>query len=216
MWNTSLQSNMNFPAPIAVLGFLAAGGGLALVLLGILVAYFVRKPKFAVLLMKLTAAAAAIYFGLLLGFSLGSHETTLAPGREKYFCEIDCHLAYTVLETKAVSAADGVRYVVTLRTRFDETTISSQRPKDYPLSPSPRTVLLTDAQGNLYAPESTDGTPLTVCLIPGQSYTTELHFAVPHSATGLRLLVRTTPGWPDHFLIGDENSWLHKKAYFQL
>ena len=83
MWNTSLQSNMNFPAPIAVLGFLAAGGGLALVLLGILVAYFVRKPKFAVLFMKLTAAAAAIYFGLLLGFSLGSLETTLAPGRRK-------------------------------------------------------------------------------------------------------------------------------------
>ena len=38
MWNTSLHSNMNFPAPIAVLGFLAAGGGLTLVVVGIAVA----------------------------------------------------------------------------------------------------------------------------------------------------------------------------------
>ena len=216
MWNTSLHSNMNFPAPIAVLGFLAAGGGLTLVVVGIAVAYFVRKPKFAVLLMKLTGAAATVYFGLLLGFSLGSHETTLAPGREKYFCEIDCHLAYTVLETKAVSEADAVRYIITLRTRFDETTISSYRPKDYPLIPSPRTIALLDEQGRAYPPQSIAGTPLMTSLIPGQSYATQLNFALPAGTRATRFLVSTTAGWPDHLVIGDENSWLHKKTYFQL
>ncbi len=216
MWHASLQSNMNFPASLSVMGFLAAGGGGALVLLGIVVAWFVRKPNFAALLLKLTAAASVVYFGLLLGFSLGSHETTLAPGEEKYFCEIDCHLAYAVVESIAVPDALAVHYTVTLRTRFDGTTISSQRPKDYPLQPSPRTVLVTDERGSRYAVEPTAGTPLIASLIPGQSYTTELHFTVPSDAKGLRLLVSTTPGWPDRLLIGDENSWLHKKTYFQL
>ncbi len=216
MWNVSPPSNMNFPAPLAVLGFLAAGGGLTLTILGVAVAYFVRKAKFAALLMKLTGAAAAIYLGLLLGFSLGSHETTLAPGQEKYFCEIDCHLAYTVLNTQVVPEADAMRYIVSLRTRFDETTISSRRPKDYPLQPAPRTVLLTDSRGSSYAPESISGTPLAASLIPGQSYITQLYFTVPSTAKRLRLLINTTPGWPDHFVIGDENSLLHKKTYFQL
>ena len=154
--------------------------------------------------------------GLLFGFSLASHDTVLASGQEKYFCEIDCHLAYAVLATKALPAPDGMRYIVTLRTRFDETTISSNRPRDYPLRPSPRTAWLTDDQGGRYVPESAGGTPLLTSLIPGQSYTTELAFTVPSNANGLRLLIGTTPTWRDQLLIGDENSWLHKKTYFQL
>ena len=216
MWNTSLHSNMNFPAPVAVLAFLTAGGGGILVVLGILIAMFVRKPKFAALLMKLAGVAAVIYFILLLGFSLGSREAVLVPGQEKYFCEIDCHLAYTVLDAKTIPDAGAERYKITVRTRFDEATISSQRPKDYPLSPSPRTVVLTDHQGNRYAPAATAGTPLAASLTPGQSYTTELDFRVPSGAKGLKLLISTTPGWPDQFVIGDENSWLHKKTYFQV
>jgi hypothetical protein len=216
MWNTSMHSNMNFPAPLAVLGFLTAGGGLLLVVLGIAVAYFVRKPRFAMLLMKLSGTAGVIYLGLLLGFSLASHETTLTPGEEKYFCEIDCHLAYTVVDTKTIADGNAVHYTVTMRTRFDETTISSHRPKDAPLSPSPRTATLTDDNGDRYAPIGSSGTPLLASLIPGQSYTTELEFNLPAQVKGLRLLISTTPGWPDHLVIGDENSWLHKKTYFEL
>jgi hypothetical protein len=216
MWNANLHSNMNFPAPLAVLGFLAAGGGMVLIGLSIIVAYFVRKPKFATQLMKLTGTAAVIYLGLLSGFSLASRDTTLVPGEEKYFCEIDCHLAYTILDTKTLPEAAAVRYIVTLRTRFDESTISSHRPKDAPLLPSPRTVLVIDGRGNPYAPLSIDGTPLLASLIPGQSYTTELQFMLPRNINGLRLLISTTPAWPDYLLIGDENSWLHKKTYFRI
>jgi hypothetical protein len=32
----------------------------------------------------------------------------------------------------------------------------------------------------------------------------------------LRLLINTIPRWPDRLVIGDENSWLHKKTYFAL
>jgi hypothetical protein len=53
-------------------------------------------------------------------------------------------------------------------------------------------------------------------LRPAESYTTQLIFQVPRDAGGLRLLIGTAPAWPDHVVIGDENSWLHQKTYFAL
>jgi hypothetical protein len=150
---------------------------------------------------------------LLLSFSVASHETALAHGQEKYFCEIDCHLAYSVLD--AHTQPDG-HLVVTLRTRFDETTTSPNRPKDASLTPSAREARLIDSAGREYAPASTAGTPLLTPLKPADSYTTQLEFNLPKDATGLRLLINTIPQWPDRIVIGDENSWLHKKTYFAL
>jgi hypothetical protein len=213
MWNAHIASNMNFPAPLAVLGFLAACGGLFLALAAALIFWFARKPKFARLAALVIGTGAVFYFALLFAFSAGSHETVLAQGQEKYFCEIDCHLAYSVVDVKT---QPGGRYVITLRTRFDETTTSPSRPKDAPLTPSPREVRLVDSAGHQYAPVATSGTPLLAPLKPADSYTTELEFDLPHDATGLRLLLNTTPGWPHKMVIGAENSLLHKKTYFAL
>jgi hypothetical protein len=213
MWTANIASNMNFPAPLAVLGFLAASGGLFLACAAGLICWFARKPKFARIAAFAIGAGAVIYFALLFGFSASSQATTLTRGQEKYFCEIDCHLAYSVVDTK--SQPDG-RYLVTLRTRFDETTTSPSRPKDAPLTPSPREVRLIDSAGHEYAPSSTQGMSLSTPLKPADSYTTQLEFNLPKDATGLKLLLNTVPGWPDHVVIGDENSWLHKKTYFAL
>ncbi len=208
-----LATNMNFPAPLAVVGFLAAAGGLFLAIASILIFWFARKPKFARIATVAILALTVVYFALLLGFSAGSHETVLAHGQEKYFCEIDCHLAYSVLDAK--TQPDG-HFVITLRTRFDETTTSPNRPKDAPLTPSPREVRLIDGTGHEYARVGTTGTPLLTPLKPADSYTTQLEFNIPKEASGLRLLINTIPNWPDHVVIGDENSWLHKKTYFAL
>jgi hypothetical protein len=209
----TFASNMNFPAPLAVLGFLSACGGLFLGLAAGLIFWFARKPKFARVTGLAIAGLAIVYLGLLVGFSTGSRATTLARGQEKYFCEIDCHLAYSIVDVNA--QPDG-RFVVTLRTRFDETTTSPSRPKDAALTPSPREVHLIDSAGREYAPISTQGTPLLTPLKPADSYTTQLEFQIPKDATGSRLLLSTAPAWPDHLVIGDENSWLHKKTYFAL
>jgi hypothetical protein len=209
---THIASNMNFPAPLAVIGFLAASTGLFLSLAAILVAWFVRKPKFARSVGMLLAIGAVVYFALLFSFSLGSHATTLARGQEKYFCEIDCHLAYSIVDVKT----EPGRYLVTLRTRFDETTTSSSRPKDAPLTPSLRQVVLIDDNGDEYLPATITGTPLLTPLKPTDSYNTQLEFSVPGDAKNLRLLINTQPGWPDHLIIGDENSWLHQKTYLAL
>jgi hypothetical protein len=213
MLTAGFASNMNFPAPLAVVGFLCACGGLFFALAAALIFWFARKPKFVRIASIAIVVGAVVYFALLFGFSAGSHETVLAHGQEKYFCEIDCHLAYSVVDAK--TQPDG-RTVITLRTRFDETTSSPNRPKDAPLTPSPREVWLVDSGGHEYAPVFTAGTPLLTPLKPAESYTTQLEFDLPKEATGLRLLINTTPGWPDHVVIGDENSWLHKKTYFAL
>jgi hypothetical protein len=224
MWNATIHSNMNFPAPLAVLGFVAAAAGLVLGALAIVVALFLRKNKVGGWIVKLAAGGAVFYLVLLLGFSLGSRAKSLARGEEKYFCEIDCHLAYSVLdvhEAKTVSfgsgeqSARGTFYVITLRTRFDEKTISPQRPKDAPLTPNPRAVKLMDAKGAAYEPVSVSGPALLTPLKPGGSYTTQLVFDVPWKLESPRLLV-TSEGWQERWLIGGEGSWGHGKTYFAL
>ena len=209
-------SNLNFPAPLAVVGFLVACGGLFVAAAAVLIFWFARKPKFVRGAGTAVGIGGVLYFGLLLGFSASSHDRALALGQEKYFCEIDCHLAYAVVDVKSQSRGDSNDYRVTLRTRFDQTTISPQRPKDAPLVPSPREVRVIDSSGRSYEPVSTAGASLITPLRPGDSYNTEMEFRIAKDAGGLRLLIQTIPAWPDRVLIGDENSWLHKKTYFAL
>ncbi|HEY6764602.1 MAG TPA: hypothetical protein VI386_07515 [Candidatus Sulfotelmatobacter sp.] len=216
MWGTQIASNMNFPAPLAVIGFLAACGGSFAALAAAAVALFIGKPRFARLMAIAVGAGALGRFGLLAGFSLASKAKTLARGREKYFCEIDCHLAYSVTDVKTESNATTIRYKVTLRTRFDETTISPTRSKEALLSPSPREVRLLDDNGREFAPVDVAGTPLSTPLKPADSYTSEIQFEIPKDAAGMRLLVQTKPQWPDRLVIGEESSFWHQKAYLAL
>jgi hypothetical protein len=216
MWHPGMHSNLNFPAILSTLGLGGALVGLLIAACILIVCRIAHRQKIARVIVRLVAACVVVYALLFLGFSIFSHETVLAQGEEKYFCEWDCHLAYSVVGVKVQPSSGPTRYTVTLRTRFDETTTAKWRPKDYPLQPSPRVVLLLDSQGRSFAPQSVSGTPLMTDLVPGQSYTTELSFEVPTAAQGLRLLVATTSGWPDRLAIGDENSYLHKKTYFAI
>jgi hypothetical protein len=199
--------------PFTVLAFLGAvlsGGALA-------VAYgFARmtaRQPLAKAVLVVGAVGAGAYLLLLAIASITSRDRVLAPGEEKHICEIDCHLAYSVAGARAQPQPDGrVRYVVTVKVRFDEATISSRRPKDASLSPNSRYVALVDAAGNSY-PGSTEG--LTRRLIPGESYTTDIAFEVPGAAQGLRLTLRNND-FETHFMIGHENSLLHGKTTFAL
>jgi hypothetical protein len=177
---------------------------------------------------------AAGYSGALFAASLGSHEWNLEPGAEKYFCEIDCHVAYAVVgaaKAKTIGpdngkiAARGTFYIVSVRTRFDEATISPRR-GDSPLEPGPRRVTLVDAAGNSYAASETGllslektgvaSTPITQSLRPGESYVSIFVFDLPSSARDPRLLIENPPVWPERIFIGGEGSLLHKRVYLRL
>jgi hypothetical protein len=177
------------------------------------------------------------YATVLLGASVASRELALPPGEEKYFCEIDCHLAYsvaTVEKTKTLDSpagqqtAGGTFYIVAVRTRFDEHTISPHR-GDGPLTPSPRVVTVEDSAGHSYS-ISQEGqqalqnslgsqwTPLTQPLRPGDWYATQLVFDLPSNTRGLKLLIASPaePEWLGRVIIGDESSIFHKKVYLRI
>jgi hypothetical protein len=170
---------------------------------------------------------------LLLAFSFASEERVLVAGEKKYFCEVDCHLAYSIVDVRTTKAlgsgekqamAGGNFYVVTLRTYFDEKTISANRGNG-PLNPNLRLVRVLDEQGRSFGP-SLEGLmavdaraekmiPLDQPLRPGEAYETTLVFDVPADAKNPRLWL-TDPILVNWLLIGHENSFFHKKVYFAL
>jgi len=199
--------------PFTLLGFVGAvlGGG-ALVAAYVVARITGRQPLAKVVLI-VGAAGGCAYLLLFLIASVTSRDRVLAPGEEKHICEVDCHLAYSVAGLKTEPGPSGAtRYTVTVKVRFDEQTISSHRPKDASLSPNSRYVALVDAAGREY-PGSTDG--LKRRLIPGESYTTDLVFAVPGAAQGLRLVLRNDD-FETRFVIGHENGFFHGKTTFAL
>jgi len=162
---------------------------------------------------RLLVTGIGVYVAALVIASLASRSRLLAPGQEKHLCEVDCHLAYSVAGAKAETLPGGnTRHTVTVKIRFDETTIAPWRPKDASLSPNSRYVALVDSTGTRYQ-GSADG--LRRRLIPGESYTTDIVFEVPSSARNLRLVLRNAD--PETaFVIGHENSFFHGKTMFAL
>lgn len=228
-----MYTNVNLAAPIGAMAFL--GTGLLFLIAAVIFLYTVIKGELAgsKFVLATTAIITSIYIGAILFFSFTSQETVLARGQEKHFCEIDCHLAYSVLDVQRTQAvgtggnqatAQGLFHIVTVRTRFDENTISSTRGNGE-LKPNSRIATIIDEHGTRYAPSAAGetalansenkGTPLTTALRPGESYTTKLVFDLPQDVTNPTLLINEGK-WLTHFLIGHENSPLHKKTRFQL
>lgn len=220
-------------APAVASGFLLTCIVLLITAATIVYSLATRKHKRARRIGAGGLTVLGIYFGILLTFSLTSDEKMLALNEQKYFCEIDCHLAYSVVKATASktlgvgtrqTTALGMFYVVTVKVWFDERTITPRR-GNFPLMPDPRAVSVLDNLGREYEP-SPDGQialeeshgkviPLTQPLRPGESYTTSLVFDLPTDIKNPRLLI-ATEGWITRFLIEHENSLLHKKITFKL
>jgi hypothetical protein len=219
---------MNLEPHIAALLLLGSGALLVLLVLTTPVLVFWRREWLRYTL----RAIAVLVFGygiLLLAFSAFSLERTLARGQEKYFCELDCHIAYSVRSVQRMKSignatAGGEFYVVTVRSRFDETTIAPWR-GDAPLTPNPHDVTLVDDQGRALkaslvgqqAWDAAHGTQASLLqpLRPGEFYEATMVFDVPRDVSSPRALV-SSRGFPMPMLIGDESSLLHKKTYFAL
>jgi len=228
-----MHTNVNLEAAVGVLAFLGTAFVLGLAVIIVLHALKTRKRTRARTVSLAALALIGFYLLALFVFSFVSREKVLAFGVEKHFCEIDCHLAYSITNierTKTVglpsneATADGIFYVVAMRTRFDETTTSRTR-GDGLLWPNSREITVTDAEGNVYgvsvegqhALDAAQGavTSLDTPLRPGESYTTYLVFDLPANVTKPELLVREGD-FLTHFIIGHENSFWHKKTKFSL
>ncbi len=228
-----MYTNVNLAAPFGAL--LLLGTGLLLLIIGLALGYSIvmRKAvltKFALLSMTIVAG---LYLAVLLIFSFASSEQVLGRGAEKHFCEIDCHLAYSITdvhESKTLGEAAnpltavGTFRLVTIKTRFDETTIGPSR-GDSLLYPNSRVVTISDENGKEYFPSPTAqsvleksqsaGTAMTIPLRPSESYSTTLAFDLPADIKNPTLWIREGESLT-HFVIGHENSFLHKKTRFQI
>jgi len=228
-----MYTNVNLAAPIGVLLFLATG--FLLFVAGLLLIYSIARKRFALTKLSLISVVVitGLYLGAMLIFSLASSHKVLARGEEKYFCEIDCHLAYSILEVRHPATLDGlangpkasgVFWGVVVQTRFDENTISANRGNGL-LYPNPRSITVVDDRGQTYfpikieTPQATIGlenhTPETIPLRPGESYKSTFVFDLPTEVLHATLLIREAD-FVTHFIIGHENSLLHRKTRFLL
>ncbi len=218
-------------AHLVILAFLLTGfvGFVGTVVM--LAALLTRRWEPARRIVIVLIAISFLYGAIVLAVSVGSSERTLRAGERKYFCEADCHLAYSVTSVqtarmlgsgeKQVTTA-GTFYVVTLQTYFDEDTISAKRGNGL-LHPNLRTIRMLDDAGQSYVP-SVDGlkaldapaakmVPLDQALQPGEKYETTLVFDLPQNARNPKVWL-TDPLPVNWMLIGHENSIFHKKVYF--
>ena len=218
-------------APLVVLLFLATGLELSACIL-LLFYGAARRSSFIAMLAGGSAFTIAMgYLLLLAGVSFASSEKILPTGSWKYFCEIDCHIAYSLIGAETASAlgpdmqqisAHGKFIIVRVKTWFDKSTISAQRGNG-PLTPNRRKIVLLDDTGRSFPPAvgsqavllrfGSISAPLTQALRPGESYTTDFLFDVPKDARGLRLFI-TEDDPESRLVIGHENGLLHKKIYF--
>lgn len=212
-----MSTNINLEAPVAALALLGTAFLIFVAAIGLIQSLIVRKLRRGKILMLAMVAIVALYGSALVAFSFASHNNLLPRGQEKHFCELDCHLAYSIVNVTpaAVASPEGNQSVtVTIKTRFDEMTIASSRGNGL-LYPNPRKLTLYDDRGSLYTPQSQRGTPLTTPLRPGESYTTDVLFNLPSGVKPAKLLLNESD-WITHVVIGHENSPFHKKTEFQL
>jgi hypothetical protein len=228
-----MYTNVNLAAPIGALALLATG--FLLLTAGLTLGYSIVMKKSGLRKVSLLTLVlvTGVYLAVLLIYSMASSEKVLARGDEKHFCEIDCHLAYSVTdvhETRLLGegpdqlTATGVFRLVTVKTRFDETTISRNR-GDRLLYPNLRVVSIKDENGTQYLPSAIArrvleksqkaGSAMSIPLRPGESYSTTLAFDLPADIRNPTLLINEGE-FLTHFVIGHENSFLHKKTRFQL
>ena len=228
-----MYTNVNLAAPIGVLLFL--GTALLISCLVLVLIFSLKTKRFS--LTKFSAwgvlVVVALYLSLMLIFSWTSSEQVLARGQEKHFCEIDCHLAYSILDSQATKTlgtvpnqltAAGLFRVITVKTRFDETTISPTRGNAL-LYPNSRVAVVADTNGKQFFPSADAGRllqglnqagmPFSTPLRPGESYQTTVVFDLPADIQSPALLIHE--GGPEtRLVIGHENSLLHKKTKFQI
>lgn len=220
-------------APIVVMAFLGTIFLIGVSILVLLYGAIRRSKRLAGIGGAAALAIVGCYLLLLCGVSLASSEKVLPEGGRKYFCEIDCHIGYSVSGMQTAPAigpesqqvvAHGQFVIVPIKAWFDENTISPTR-GDGPLTPNARRVVLVDATGQTYARSAEaeaelarlKGEKMTLrqALRPGQSFVKDLVFDIPKRTSGLRLLI-TEDDPETRLIIGHENSLLHKKIYIGL
>jgi len=210
----------------SALALLGTMGGLVVGLIALAYSLVARNAARARSIAVGMASGLSLYAAALVLVSLASRERSLGFDQERFFCGLDCDLAYSVVGVRtaralgpqaAASRAHGVYHVVSVRVRSDaaQARIDPNEPRAYVLSEGGRYFPVSSlGQGALERAESRSESwdqPLD----PGASYTKDLVFDLPVGIRKPRLVI-SEGGWMTRLVIGDENSFLHRKTVFRL
>jgi hypothetical protein len=155
-------------------------------------------------LASIAIALIAAYAVALLAVSFSSREHLVDTTYAKKFCAADCDLSLSV--AKAEHRGDTWTLGVKVQSSAARVTMTPSSPQ----------AILIDEYGREYAgSDELDKAPFARPVGPGESYIKTLVFHVPDPVKSPRLLLREG-GWPERFVIGDENSFLHKKTLILL
>lgn len=164
------------------------------------------------------------YFVMLIGFSLFGAEKTLAIGEAKEYCGfyLDCHMHTAVTDVRTAKSignrtADGEFYIVTVKVFSDARRAT--------LGLLNVTAKVFDGDGNKYyrVEDAEDQLPpqprFEKQVSPVGSFEKEIVFDLPVDVKNPRLDLKE--GYRidrviEALVIGDEDSLLHKRNYFQL
>jgi len=183
--------------------------GVLFALLAALQALAVGAERRARILVATAGVAIFVYGAVLIGASLASADVVLLPGQEKMFCGLDCDLAFSVprvLPAKPSAASMRAFYAI-LRARSDA--------RGALITPSSVRAWLVSAGGRRFDPASGRAVRYRAPIPPGARVDVSLRFDVPAAARDLRLVV-TEGGAMTRLVIGDENSFFHRKTVFRL
>jgi hypothetical protein len=222
-----MYSNGNFESHLAALCFLGTVGLTVVLVIATVIFFFTRRwwTKYTLGAIAVLLAGYAAVLGF---FSWASYDRTAKRGDEKFFCALDCHIAYSVQSVERVKAigdvaAQGEFVVVTVRSHFDERTIAPWRgngaltpdPPTFELISGARPYGVSEAGQRAWAREHPPAHVLTDPLRPGESYVTTWVFDVSAGDSSLRMFAGWH-GFPSYVLIGDEASLGHGRVYFAL
>lgn len=159
-----------------------------------------------------------LYFAMLIGFSLNSKERELGLNEPKEFCGfyLDCHMHTAVTgirkaKTIGNKTANGEFYIVKVKVFSNA--------KQATLGFGGLKLHVVDADGRQYphSPEVEAPEPwFTRPVAAGESFEREVVFDLPVNVVRPRLDMHDDQSLIEKFVVGDEDSMFHRRAYFKL
>ncbi len=206
---------------MGLLMMMATIGGLGLAFILLIIAVWTKQ----VWLSKFVSGAVAVwlvfYTTMLLGVSLASREKTLRLNEPKAFCGfyLDCHMHASVSDVRTAKqigdkTAQGIFYIVKVKIFSDarRAAIGLHDPQ----------FEVVDEQGRRFEPiedSTVSGNPFERKVPAGGAIEGEIVFDLPTDVKNPRLDIAEGIGIDkviESVLIGDEDSILHKRNYFEL
>lgn len=205
-------------ASLQTLALLAVVVGVVATLGATVILAMMRRGRLARRALGTAGVLTVGYLGTLFAVGATSDEHLLPAGGAKAFCEVDCHVVYSVTAvTRETDTRETDTVAVTVREAYDGATRGA-REDSAAVRPGTRRFALVDTDGRrwpAYGHQSLGGDTLFAPLRPGEFRAAAVLFVVPDSVTPRALLVEDDSP-VSRLLVGHERSPLHRKTLLSL